>query len=128
MGTTSLVVWCGWGIIYPLILVSFSYVFYQSFIKHKWRRYIGIIFVVNLFFNIIYSVGTFAVFSSNQSLGDIAQYYWPAAAVITVVLATIPAMMISTWERARWVALAQIPYLVWVLLATALQFTINFTN
>ena len=117
-----------WGIIYPLMIVSFGYVFYKSFVKHKWRRYIGGVFALNLVANLIYSLGTYFVFSSNQSLADITQYYWPAAAVIMVVLVTLPVMIAITWERARWVALAQIPYIAWVLLATTLQFTINFTN
>ena len=117
-----------WGIIYPLMLVTFAYVFWKSLIKHEWRRYIGAIFAVNLVFNLIYGVGTYLVFNDSQGLSDIDKYYWPAAIVISVVLVTIPAMMLSTWERAKWVALLQIPYLVWVCLATALQFTINFTN
>lgn len=117
-----------WGIIYPLILVSFGYVFWKSFVTHKWRRYIGMLFAVNLVFNIIYGAGTYLVFSDGQTLSDIDKYYWPAALVISVVLVTIPAMMLSVWERAKWVALAQVPYLAWVCLATGLQFTINFTN
>lgn len=117
-----------WGIIYPLMAVTFAYVFWKSFVKHEWRRYIGAIFAVNLVFNLIYSVGTYLVFNDNQGINDIDKYYWPAAAVISVVLITIPAMMIATWERAKWVALLQIPYLAWVTTATVLQFTINFTN
>ena len=108
--------------------VSFGYVFWQSFVKHTWRRYIGVLFAINLVFNVIYTVGTFTVFTENQMLSDIDKIYWPAALVITVVLITLPAMIMATWERARWVALAQIPYLLWVIVATALQYTIIFTN
>lgn len=117
-----------WGIIYPLMAITFTYVFWKSFIKHRWRRYIGLLFAVNLVFNLIYAAGTYLVFQEGQTLNSIDAYYWPAAVVISVVLVTIPAMMLSVWERAKWVALLQIPYLAWVSLATALQFTINFTN
>ena len=117
-----------WGIIYPLMAISFGYVFWKSFIKHQWRRYVGAIFALNLVFNLIYAVGTYTVFREGQMLSEVDAYYWPAAIVITVVLVTIPIMMVSVWERAKWVALLQLPYLAWVLLATALQYTINFTN
>lgn len=117
-----------WGIIYPLMAVSFIYVFWKSFVKHEWRRYIGILFAVNLIFNLIYAVGTYAAFSENQMLSDIDKYYWPAAFVITVVWVTLVAMILSVWERSKWVAIAQIPYLAWVTVATVLQYTINFTN
>jgi benzodiazapine receptor len=117
-----------WGIIYPLMAVTFAYVFWKSLIKHEWRRYVGAIFAVNLVFNLIYAAGTYLIFQEGQALSSIDQYYWPAAFVITVVLVTIPMMMAAVWERAKWVALLQIPYLAWVSVATVLQFTINFTN
>jgi translocator protein len=117
-----------WGIIYPLMAITFAYVFWKSFIKHEWRRYVGLLFLVNLVFNLIYSAGTYLIFQEGQALSSVDQYYWPAAFVITVVLVTIPAMMCAVWDRAKWVALLQIPYLAWVSIATVLQYTINFTN
>lgn len=117
-----------WGIIYPLMLVSFSYVFWQSFVKHKLRRYVGALFAINLIFNLIYGIGTYLVFSDKQSLGGISGYYWPATIVILVVLITLPAMIMATWDKARWVAIAQFPYLAWVIVATLLQISITFSN
>lgn len=117
-----------WGIIYPLMAISFGYVFWKSFVKHQWRRYIGALFAVNLVFNLIYSLGTFMVFNDNQSINDIASYYWPAAIVVSVVLLTLPAMMFATWDKAKWITFVLAPYLAWVTVATTLQFTINFTN
>ena len=117
-----------WIVIYPLMAVSFGYVFWKSFVKHTWRRYIGALFAVNLVFNLIYSIGTFAVFNDNQSINDVTHYYWLAAIVVSVVLLTIPVMMIATWDKAKWITFALVPYLVWVAIATVLQFTINFTN
>ena len=117
-----------WGIIYPLMAVSFGYVFWKSFVKHTWRRYVGALFAVNLLFNLIYSFGTFLAFSGGQTLTDISHLYWPAAFVISVVLITLPIMMFATWEKAKWITFALAPYLLWVTIATMLQFTINFTN
>jgi benzodiazapine receptor len=117
-----------WGVIYPLMVISFGYVFWKSFVKHEWRRYIGAVFAINLIFNLIYAAGTYAVFREGQILSDVDAYYWPAALVVSAVLITLPVMIAITWSRAKWVALLQIPYLLWIILATALQFTINFTN
>jgi len=117
-----------WGIIYPLMAITFGYVFWKSFVRHEWRRYIGAIFAINLFFNLVYAAGTYLVFQDGQALSDIDAYYWPAAFVISMVWITLVAMIIIVWDRAKWVALLQLPYLAWVTLATALQFTINFTN
>ncbi len=41
-----------------------------------------------------------------------------AAADILIVLITIPVMMRLVWKHHRWVAIAQVPYLIWVSLAT----------
>lgn len=117
-----------WTVIYPLIIVSFSYVFWQSFVTHRWRRYIGLLFAINLLANAVYTIGVLTVFNDQKSLADIRDYYWPAALVISVVLTTLPTMIVATWDRARWVALLQIPYLFWILVATMLQLSINFAN
>jgi translocator protein len=117
-----------WGIIYPLVIASFGYVFWKSFVKHEWRRYIGVVFAINLVFNLIYSLGTYLVFAGDQTLAGVQQYYWPATFVVGVVFLTLPILMIITWERAKWVALAQLPYLIWILIAAPLQLVITFTN
>jgi len=37
-------------------------------------------------------------------------------------------MMMVIWRHYRWVALAQVPYFVWVSLATVLQLSITAMN
>jgi len=37
-------------------------------------------------------------------------------------------MMFAIWKFYRWVAVAQIPYLVWVSIATVLQLSISWSN
>ena len=51
-----------------------------------------------------------------------------AAADILVVLGTIVWSMVAVWAHARWVAAAQVPYLVWVGIATVLQLAITVAN
>jgi tryptophan-rich sensory protein len=53
----------------------------------------------------------------------------PLAAVdILVVWGTIVWMMLSIWPHHRWVAAAQVPYFVWVSIATVLQLSITWMN
>jgi translocator protein len=47
---------------------------------------------------------------------------------ILIVLGTIVWMIVAIWPRYRWVALAQVPYLVWVATATVLQLSITSMN
>jgi tryptophan-rich sensory protein len=37
-------------------------------------------------------------------------------------------MMLSIWPHHRWVAAAQVPYFVWVSIATVLQLSITWMN
>lgn len=105
-----------WQILYPIILVSFGFVFIQAFRKKlAWR--VAVPFAINLAANIIFSPIQFGL----RNL--------PLAAIdILIVLITIPIMMAMIWKHYRWVAIAQIPYLIWVSLATVLQLSITFWN
>jgi len=51
-----------------------------------------------------------------------------AAVDIVIVWVTIPWMMAGIWKYHRWVALAQVPYLVWVSIAMALQLSVTWWN
>lgn len=53
----------------------------------------------------------------------------PLAAIdIAIVWITILWAMKAIWPHHRWVAVAQIPYLIWVTIATVLQFMITWNN
>jgi benzodiazapine receptor len=53
----------------------------------------------------------------------------PLATVdILIVWATIIGCMVAVWPHSRWVALAQVPYFIWVSLATVLQLSITAMN
>ena len=51
-----------------------------------------------------------------------------AAVDILIVRATIIWMMVAVWQHCRWVAVAQVPYFIWVSLATVLQLSITAMN
>src|SRR5581483_11555959 len=79
-----------WMILYPIILVSFGFVFVQAFRgKVPWR--IAVPFAVNLVANLLFT----PIFSGLRNV--------PLAAVdIVIVWATIIWMLLSVWPVYRW--------------------------
>ena len=105
-----------WSILYPIILVTFGFVFVQVIRgKLPWR--VALPFAINLVANLIFSPIQFQL--RNLPL---------ASADILIVLGTIPWMMLAVWPHHRWLAFAQVPYLVWVSIATVLQLVITAWN
>ena len=105
-----------WQILYPIILVTFGFVFIQA-IRRKipWRA--AVPFALNLAANLAFTPIQFGLRSLLL-----------AAADILLVWGTILWMMFAIWKFYRWIAVAQIPYLVWVSIATALQLSISWSN
>ncbi len=111
-GTISLI----WTLLYPVIAVSFGFVFVQVFQK-KLPRSVALPFAINLVANLLFM----PIFAGLRNV--------PVSAVdIVVVWATILWCIAIIWPHSRWVALAQIPYLVWVSIATILQLSITALN
>jgi tryptophan-rich sensory protein len=105
-----------WMILYPIILVSFGFVFVQAFRgKVSWR--IAAPFAVNLVANLLFM----PIFSGLRNVPL-------AAADIVIVWTTILWCMAVAWPVYRWVAIAQVPYFVWVSIATVLQLSITAMN
>jgi benzodiazapine receptor len=103
-----------WQILYPVILLSFGFVFVQAARrKLPWR--VALPFAVNLVANLIFTPIQFGL--RNLPL---------ASADILIVWVTILWMMVAVWSHYRWVAVAQVPYLVWVSTATVLQLSITW--
>jgi len=111
-GTIGLV----WQILYPIILVSFGYVFVQA-VRGRLPWVVAMPFVVNLVANLAFTPIQFGL--RNLDL---------AALDIVVVWLTIPWMMVAIWNHHGWVAVAQIPYFVWVSIASVLQLSITWWN
>ena len=111
-GTIGLI----WSLLYPVIAVTFGFVFVQA-ARRKIPRAVAIPFAVNLVANVIFTPIQFGL----RNL--------PLAAVdILIVLGTIVWCTAAVWPHARWVAVAQVPYLIWVGTATVLQLSITAMN
>ncbi len=105
-----------WSVLYVLIFVSFGTVFYKVFNKQL-PTAILIPFVLNLIFNLSFTYFQFGL--KNNYL---------AAADILLVLGTLIWAMVAIYPQIKWVALINIPYLLWVCFATVLQLTVTFLN
>ena len=105
-----------WQILYPIILISFGFVFVQMF-RGKVSWLVALPFAINLVANLIFTPIQFGM--RNLPL---------AAADILIVWGTIIWMSMAIWRHYRWVSVAQVPYFVWVSLATVLQLSITAMN
>ena len=105
-----------WQIIYPIIIVTFGFVFVQA-ARKKIPGPVVIPFLVNLVANLIFTPIQFGL--RNLTLASID---------ILVVWGSIIWLVVAIWKHHRWIALAQAPYLAWVSTATVLQLSISWMN
>lgn len=105
-----------WQILYPVIIVTFGYVFLQV-IRKKIPGRVAVPFAINLIANLAFTPIQFGLRDLNLAAVD-----------ILIVWTSILWMMIAVYRHARWVALAQVPYLIWVSIATVLQLSITWSN
>jgi len=105
-----------WTVLYAIIAVSFGAVFYKVFTKQlPWI--VALPFALNLVFNLAFTPLQFGL--RNNLLASID---------ILLVLGTLIWLLVVIWPHARWVAIVNIPYLLWVCFATILQLTITYLN
>jgi len=105
-----------WQILYPIIFFSFSYVFLKaSREKLPWSA--ALPFAINLIANLAFPPILFGLRSLVLASFD-----------IVLVLATLVWGIGMIWRYHRWVAIVQVPYLIWVAIATALQLVIMQMN
>lgn len=105
-----------WTVLYILIAISFGFVFYKIYTK-KIPKSIVLPFILNLVFNLSFTYFQFGL--KNNLL---------AAIDILITLGTLVYLMIKIYPYKKWVALINIPYLLWVIFATILQLTITILN
>ena len=105
-----------WQIIYPIILVTFGFVFVQA-ARGKIPRAVVVPFVINLAANLVFTPIQFGL--RNLTLASID---------ILIVWGTIVWLVLAIWKHYRWVAVAQLPYFAWVSVATVLQLSISWMN
>ena len=105
-----------WTILYPIILVSFGFVFYKA-LRGGIPPRVAVPFLINLLANLAFTPIQFGL--RNLPLATVD---------ILIVLASIVWMMMAIWRHYRLAAFAQVPYLVWVSTATVLQVSITVMN
>ncbi len=105
-----------WQILYPIIAFSFSYVFLRA-IRGKIPWSVALPFAINLVANLAFTPIFFSLRSLVLSSVD-----------IVVVLATLVWGMVMLWNFHRWIVFLLFPYLIWVVIATYLQFAITQMN
>ena len=105
-----------WQIIYPIILVTFGFVFVQA-ARKKLPPVVALPFAVNLIANLVFTPIQFGL--RNLTLASLD---------ILIVWGSIIWLVVAIWKHNRWVAVAQAPYFAWVSTATVLQLSINWMN
>ncbi len=105
-----------WSVLYLIIIISFGYVLYQ-WKKGNVKTSILIPFILNAIFNVLFTPIQFGL--ENNFL---------AAVDIFLTLITLVWFMVAIWKKYKWVAIVNIPYLLWVSFATVLQFTVTYLN
>ena len=105
-----------WTILYAIIAVTYGTVFYKAFTKElSWM--IALPFALNLIFNFAFTPLQFGL--KNNLLASID---------IILVLGTLIWALLAIYPEIKWIALSNIPYLLWVSFATVLQITITVMN
>ncbi|HMS23559.1 MAG TPA: tryptophan-rich sensory protein [Candidatus Saccharibacteria bacterium] len=105
-----------WSVLYLIIFFSFGMVFYKTASKDlPWL--VALPFGLNLLFNFAFTPLQFGL--KNNLLASID---------ILLVVVTLIWALIAIWPHMRWVALVNVPYLLWGLFATALQLSITYLN
>ena len=105
-----------WSFLYLIIAISFGYVFYLAFKKRIPGR-VTLPFILNLVFNFAFTPLQFGLRSNILAAID-----------VVLVLATLIWSLVRIRPLLPWVALMNLPYLVWVSFATVLQLTITWMN
>lgn len=105
-----------WTPLYIIIFIVNIYVL-KLLLNKEINFVVALPFWLNIFFNLIYTPIQFGL--RNNYLASID---------IILVLFTIIWSMIAMWPHSKLVSLAFSPYLIWVCIATALQFSITFLN
>lgn len=105
-----------WSILYPIIFIVNGYIL-VLLTSGKISIKNALPFWINLFFNFLFTPLQFGLRNNLLALID-----------IFLVLATIVWAMIAIWPHSKIVTAAFVPYLIWVSIATALQFYITLHN
>lgn len=105
-----------WTVLYTIIAISFGKVIVMLY--HKQIPFaVALPFILNICCNLAFTPLQFGL--KNNLLASID---------IVLVLGTLIWALIAIYPYAKWIALVNIPYLLWVCFATVLQLTITNLN
>jgi tryptophan-rich sensory protein len=108
-----------WTVLYAIIAVTYGTVIYKAFTR-KISWVVALPFVLNLIFNLAFTPIQFGL--KNNLLATLD---------ILLVVSTLIWSLVAVWQASsqlRWVAYANIPYLLWGTFATGLQLSITHLN
>lgn len=105
-----------WSVLYIIIAISFGIVI-AKFFQKEIPFIVLLPFLLNILFNALFMPLQFGIMSNELALVD-----------IVLVLGTLVWAMVVIYPFASWVTYAQIPYLLWVSFATALQIAVTVLN
>jgi len=106
-----------WTFLYPIIFITYGYVFYKKLWKKDWENISLTPFLLNLLFNFLFTPIFF--FLKNIPLATLD---------ITLVWITTIWTMFVIYKRSKIIAMLQIPYLIWVSVALTIQYIIFLSN
>ncbi len=105
-----------WTVLYVGIVVTFGSAAYM-FAKSQISWLVLLPFALNMVFNLAFTPLQFALRNNFLALLD-----------ILLVLLTLLWALLGIYPFAPWISLANIPYLLWVAIATVLQSSITWLN
>ena len=105
-----------WTILYPIIIIV-NFIVIKMLINKQISFIVALPFLINLVANLIFTPIQFGLRNFDLALLD-----------ILIVLITIIWSMLAIWPHKKVLALAFIPYLIWVVIASSLQAYITFKN
>ncbi|MDP3387196.1 MAG: TspO/MBR family protein [Eubacteriales bacterium] len=105
-----------WSALYIVIIITFGSATYM-YTKSQITWLVLLPFILNIVFNIAFTPLQFKIRNNNLALLD-----------IILVLLTLMWALFKIYPFASWIALANIPYLLWVSFATVLQSSITWLN
>jgi translocator protein len=117
-----------WTILYIIIFISFGTVFYKVFTgKLPWL--VALPFVLNLVFNFAFTTIQFRLknnfLASIDVLLVLVTLIW---AMISIYIFSLKLHIETGAPSLTWIALVNLPYLLWAGFATILQLTVTYLN
>jgi tryptophan-rich sensory protein len=117
-----------WTFLYVVIVVSYGVVFYKAFTRQiPWV--VALPFALNILFNLAFTPIQFG-FKNNllASIDIVLVLITLIWAMIAISTASLQSHIETGSPSFYWIALVNIPYLLWVIFATVLQLRITYLN